>query len=187
MKISSVLTLIACVALLGGCSSGLEISNDFDQQLDFTQFKTFQWVPSKDSGASSQTSGLIETRIMNAVVDQLTKKGMTQVTSDPDVFVVYHVGTQDKVDVTDYGYSYGGYGRYGGVYGGAYGAGTGGISTYNYTEGTLIIDLFDASTKQLAWRGSGTGVLDENPSPEQLTENVNRAVAAILSQYPPKK
>jgi len=164
-----------------------------DGKLDFSQFKTFQWVPSKakdESGESArqaqQTSGLIEERIKNAVISELTKKGMQSVTSDPDVYVVYHIGTQDKVDITDYGYSYG-YGRYGGVYGGPYGAGGGGISTYNYTEGTLIIDMFDASNKQLAWRGSGTGVIDENPSPEKLTQNINTAVAAILSQYPPKK
>ena len=53
-------------------------------------------------------------------------------------------------------------------------------------EGTLIIDMIDASTKQLVWRGSATGVLDENPSPEKVTQNVNNAVAAILAQYPPK-
>jgi hypothetical protein len=183
--------LVAGVTLLAGCGSGIELNSDFDQQLDFTQFKTFQWVPSKAADGSGQgaqqMSGLIEERIKNAVIDQLTQKGMQSVTSDPDVYVVYHAGTQDKVDVTDYGYSYGGYGRYGGVYGGPYGAGGGGISTYNYTEGTLIIDIFDASNKQLAWRGSGTDVIADNPSPEQLTENINKAVAAIMSQYPPKK
>ena len=187
MKISGVLLLVAGVTLLAGCGSSIELNRDFDQQLDFSQFKTFEWVPSKGSGGGSQMSGLIEERIKNAVIDQLTQKGMTQAASDPDVYVVYHAGTQDKVDVTDYGYSYGGYGRYGGVYGGPYGAGSGGISTYNYTEGTLIIDIYDASTEQLAWRGTGTGVLDENPSPDELTEGINKAVAAILSQYPPRK
>jgi hypothetical protein len=187
MRISRVLMLVGFVALLAGCGSGIELNNDYDQQLDFSQFKTFEWVPSKGSGGGSQISGLIEERIKNAVVDQLTKKGMTQATGDPDVYVAYHVGTQDKVDVTDYGYSYGGYGRYGGAYGGPYGAGGGGISTYNYTEGTLIVDIYDASNKQLAWRGSGKDVLADNPSPDQLTDNINKAVAAIMSQYPPKK
>jgi hypothetical protein len=193
MKKSIVLSLAVTLLLSLACGSGIELNHDYDQQLDFSQFKTFQWVPSKskDPGSQSaqqaqQTSGLIEERIKNAVINELTKKGMRSVTSDPDVYVVYHLGTQDKVDIADYGYDYG-YGRYGGVYGGPYGAGGGGISTYNYTEGTLIIDMFDAVNKQLAWRGSGTGVLDENPSPEQLTKGINEAVAAILSQYPPKK
>ncbi|MCK5620279.1 MAG: DUF4136 domain-containing protein [Candidatus Krumholzibacteria bacterium] len=181
MKISGVLLLVASVALLAGCGSGLELSNDFDQQIDFSQYKTFQWVPSKDS-----SNDLLESRIKSATIDQLTQKGMVSTTTDPDVYVIYHAGAKDKVDIQSYGYGYG-YGRYGGVYGGAYGAGSGGISTYNYTEGTLIIDIIDASSKQLAWRGSATGVLDESPSAEKITENVNKAIAAIMSQYPPKK
>jgi hypothetical protein len=182
MKISSILLLVASIALFAGCGSSIELSNDYDQQIDFSQYKTFQWVPSKNP-----SNTLLEQRIKNAVIDQLTQKGMTPTVTDPDVYAIYHGGTKDKVDIQSYGYSYGGYGRYGGVYGGPYGANSGGISTYNYTEGTLIIDLIDASTKELAWRGSGTDVLADNPTPEQLTQNVNKAVAAILSQYPPKK
>ena len=186
MKKSIVPTLLLVLSLLAGCGSSLELNNDYDQQLDFSQFRTFQWVDTQKQGSTQANSSLISGRIKNAVVNELTKKGMVQDESDPDVIVIYHAGTQDKVDITDYGYSYG-YGRYGGVYGGRYGAAGGGISTYHYTEGTLIIDIIDASTKQLAWRGSGTGVLEDNPSPEQITENINKAVAAILSQYPPKK
>jgi hypothetical protein len=186
MKLVRLSTIILMVALIAGCGAGLELNHDYDQQLDFSQFKTFQWVDTAKSTGTQGNNSLIAGRVKNAVVNELTEKGLTENTSDPDVFVIYHVGTQDKVDITDYGYGYG-YGRYGGVYGGPYGAGGGGISTYNYTEGTLIVDIIDASTKQLAWRGSATGVLDENPSPEQVTNNINTAVAAILSQYPPKK
>lgn len=182
MKVSRVLMLVALAALFAGCGGGIELNNDFDQQLDFSQFKTFQWVDNKN-----QTNDLISSRVKSAVVNELTGKGMVQAADNPDVLVIYHAGTQDKVDISDYGYSYGGYGRYGGAYGGAYGAGSGGISTYNYTEGTLIIDIIDAASQQLAWRGTGTDVLKDNPSAEQITEGVNKAVAAILSQYPPRK
>jgi len=186
MKISRVLMLVAVVALFAGCGSSLELNNDFDQQLDFSTYRTFQWVAPQKSNSQTGNS-LIAERVKDAVVNELTGKGLVQAASDPDFLVIYHAGTQDKVDVTDYGYGYGGYGRYGGAYGGAYGAGSGGISTYNYTEGTLIIDLIDAGTQQLAWRGTATGVLDDNPSAEKITQNINKAVAAILSQYPPRK
>ena len=187
MKISRLLMLVAVVALFAGCGSSLELNNDFDQQLDFSTYRTFQWVDPSDKAGQGANNSLIAGRVKDAVVNELTGKGLVQAASDPDFLVIYHAGTQDKVDISDYGYSYGGYGRYGGAYGGPYGAGGGGISTYNYTEGTLIIDLIDAGTQQLAWRGSATGVLDDNPSAEQITSNINKAVAAILSQYPPRK
>jgi len=194
MKISGLLLLVAGVALFAGCGSSIELNNDYDQQVDFSKITTFEWVNRDDSGAGAanaqqaqQNNSLLEGRIKNAVIEQLRLKGMTQSTNNPHVYVIYHAGAKDKVDIQSYGYGYGGYGAYGGRYGGPYGSGGGGISTYNYQEGTLIIDMYDGTSKELVWRGTGTDVLEENPTAQQLTENVNKAVAAILSQYPPNK
>jgi hypothetical protein len=194
MKVSSAILLIAGVALFAGCGSSIELNNDFDQQYDFSKITTFEWVAKNTDNAAAQNArqaqqnnSLLEGRIKNAVIEQLRLKGMTESANNPDVYVVYHVGAKDKVDIQSYGYGYSGYGRYGGVYGGPYGVGGGGISTYNYQEGTLIIDMYDATSKELVWRGTGTDVLAENPTAQQITENINKAVAAILSQYPPKK
>jgi hypothetical protein len=180
MKFAGVLLPSLALLLVVGCGSGLTMNHDFDQQADFSQFRSFQWVPAKDS-----PNQLVESRIEAAVISELTrKKGLVQLTDNPDLYVIYHIGAKDKVDIQSYGYGYGaGAGRYRGAYGGY---GGGGISSYNYTEGTLIIDMISAETKQLVWRGSATGVLEENPSPDKLTKNVNTAVAAILAQYPPK-
>jgi hypothetical protein len=175
MKTTRLLFLVLVAAVLAGCGSGLQINHDYDTQVNFRQIYLYQWTESNNQGGD-----LVAARIKNAVNNQLAQKGMTETTTNPDVYVMYHIGTKDKVDIQSYGYGYGGYGRYYGAYGG------GGVSTYNYTEGTLIIDMYDAESKQLVWRGSGTGVIDENPTPEKLTANVNSAVAAILSQYPPK-
>ena len=60
-------------------------------------------------------------------------------------------------------------------------------SAIDLSRARLIIDIIDASTQQLAWRGTGTGVLDDNPTAEQITSNINKAVSAIMSQYPPRK
>jgi hypothetical protein len=178
--------MIVLCAFLAGCGSSISINYDFDQSASFADYKTFQWMaaPLPQGGTSAnvaqQRNSLLEGRIKNAVVDQLTAKGMNAASSDPDVYVTYHVGAQDKVDIQSYGYGYG-HGRYGGVYGG------GGIDTYNYTEGTLIIDIVDGVSKELAWRGTAQGVIDDNPSPEKLTENINNVVARILTNYPPSK
>ena len=54
-----------------------------------------------------------------------------------------------------------------------------------YTNGTLIIGLFDAKTQEVLWHGSGTGKLHEDQSPAERTENINNAVAKILAKFPP--
>ena len=35
------------------------------------------------------------------------------------------------------------------------------LPTYSYTEGTLIIDVTDAKTDELVWRGAVTGKVDD--------------------------
>jgi hypothetical protein len=189
LKLIRLLPIIALAAMLAGCGSSISINYDFDQSSDFASYRTFMWMaaPLPEAGnakVAQQRNSLLEGRIKTATVNELTGKGMGSVSSSPDLYVTYHIGAQDKVDIQSWGYGYGA-GRYGGAYGG-YGGG-GGIDTYNYTEGTLIIDLIDASSEQLIWRGTATGVIDDNPSPEKLTENINNVVARILANYPPSR
>jgi hypothetical protein len=54
-----------------------------------------------------------------------------------------------------------------------------------YTNGTLVVGIFDRETLEVLWHGSGTTKLRDNQSPEQRTDNVNRAVTKILEDFPP--
>ena len=117
-----------------------------------------------------QRNSLLDKRIRGAVDAAMTSKGFTVNTETPDVLVVYHTGMQNKVDVTDWGYSYAG------SYWGWAGRD---IDVYNYTEGTLIVDLVNTQSKQLAWRGSATGVVDPGRSPEEVQERINDVVTKI--------
>ena len=56
----------------------------------------------------------------------------------------------------------------------------------NYQVGTLQIDLIDAKTDQLVWRGSAEKVVDTSPTPAQRSAAIREAVSKILSDYPPK-
>jgi hypothetical protein len=178
--------LLFCTSLIAlsvGCSS-ISVNYDFDPGADFATYKTFGWISQPTatiSGNAQQAqaqSGLLGKRIISAVNTVLTQKGLTENENDPQLLVVYHTGVQDKVQVTDYGY---GYGPYGGWYGGGYG----GVDVYQYQEGTLVLDLVDAASKQLVWRGTAQGVLDSNPNPEKLQEKINNIVGRMLQNYPP--
>jgi len=81
------------------------------------------------------------------------------------------------VQVTDMGYGYGyGYRGYGGS----------AIDVSTYTEGTLVVDIFDSKTKQLVWRGVARGAVEPGSSPEQQTARVNSVVAQMFQAYPPR-
>jgi len=87
------------------------------------------------------------------------------------------------------GYGYGGFG-YGGWgpgwgWGGPWGYGGGYNAVSTHTEGTLYIDVIDASKKELVWQGVGSGVLTQDRSKKQ--ERINEFVAQIIAKFPPQK
>jgi hypothetical protein len=125
MKTFSFVFASLATALLLGCSS-VSVTTDYDHEANFAALKTFEWMPTSKDVVSANASStmfqnsLVEKRFRNAVVTQLGAKGLKEDAANPDFFVVYHTGTQEKVNVTNYGY---GYGRWGGYGGGAVHAG----------------------------------------------------------------
>jgi hypothetical protein len=176
-----ILLAIATLALSGltGCSS-ISVNYDYDNTADFMAYKTFGWVEA-DAAApvdADASSGLLDKRIRSAIATELGARGMTEKAGDPDLLVVFHLGSKDKIQVTDWGYRYSSY---------YWGYGGRNIDVYSYTEGQLIIDLVDAQRKELVWRGSGTKVISNSKkSPEQLQAAINEAVNKIMQSYPPK-
>jgi len=181
---SYLLIAVLGIAFVAGCSS-YDIKYDYDVDSNFTAFKTYQWIPRMVSNASGsattavQSNTLLDKRIRSAVDTQMAAKGFTLTAENPDVLVVYHVGLANKVDVQDWGYTYAG-----SYWGGGMGRS---VDVYQYTEGTLIVDMVNAASKQLAWRGSATGVVEPSNSPEQMEARINDVVSRIFANYPPKK
>ncbi len=168
---------------LAGCSS-ITVNYDYDTTTNFAQYRTYKWAPdpssptmAQNANQASQRSGLLSNRIKIAVDNVLATKGLTLSDGDTDLMVVFHVGTQEKIQVTDWGYRYSDY--YWG-YGGRQ------MDVYQYQEGQMIIDLVEENGHNLVWRGTGKGVVDQSTrSPEEMQARINDVVAQILANYPP--
>ena len=52
-----------------------------------------------------------------------------------------------------------------------------------YTVGTLVVDLFDAKTKTLVWRGVSSGMLSDKS--DKNIKNLNRGVQKMFQHFPP--
>ena len=56
-------------------------------------------------------------------------------------------------------------------------------------KGTRVLDTYDAAAKKLVWTGSVTRTIDTSDAPadpEQKRKAVQKAVHALLKNYPPK-
>jgi hypothetical protein len=169
------------MALLSACGSSVSVNHDYDNQADFAALKSFAWVnvPTTAVGdvrSAQERNSLLDKRIKSAVGNELTAKGYLMNESAPDFLLLYHTGAEDKINVTDWGYGYPGpywYGR--------------NVSVYQYTQGTLIVDIIDAKTKQLIWRGTAEGTIDPDASTEKREARLNEAVAKLMANFPPTR
>jgi hypothetical protein len=150
-----------------------QVQTDFDKRVDFAQYKTYSWKKVNVSNA------LWEPRIKDAVDGQLAAKGWKQVDEGGDV-VLLAIGTTQTQRTLDTFYNgFGGGWRWRG-FGGS------GISTtteQDYKEGTLVIDMFDAKSKMLIWRGNAQDMLSGNPDKNE--KNLNKAVVKMFKKFPP--
>jgi hypothetical protein len=53
-----------------------------------------------------------------------------------------------------------------------------------YTQGTLVVDLYDGHTKQLVWRGTGTDTASDKA--DKNNAMIQKAVAKMFAHYPPQ-
>jgi hypothetical protein len=176
------------VLLLGpsGCttSSRVGVTNDFDHAVNFRAYKTWAWYPQQprdaENGPAKGYESFLDKRMRASVASEMTQKGLTEVTTTPDIYVAYSARVEDKQQVSPgygglgypYGYGYGGYGGYRGY-----------SPVTQYKAGTVVIDIIDAKRKELAWRGTGQAQVNQNTIDEVET---HRIVNGILSTYPPQ-
>jgi len=182
-----VLGLAAAMLLIGSFAAAQDVSYNFDQQADFTKYKTYKWVAVK---GGEQPDELTAKQIAAAIEKQLKAKGLTRATGDAaDMYVAYQVAVskEKELQTWDTGYSMGpGWG--GRYHGGYYGAGSGMSTTTTSTIyiGSLAFDMYDAAGKKLIWRGMASKQLDVKAKPEKRQKNLDKGMEKLFKNYPPK-
>ena len=164
-------------------------SYDYRRGVNFAGIRTFAFkaTPPMDPVASKTTtydSPLVRERTNAAIAAQLESRGMRHVTENPDVYIVSR--RSFEVETSYYGgYGWGPY--YAGVgYGPYYGGwgGWGGWDTYSWLEGTLTVDMEDARTGDLLWRGIETKRVHQTSKPAKRDKRVFKEVAEVFEHFP---
>jgi hypothetical protein len=174
-------SLLTFALALAACST-MKVQTEYDRAANFKGYKTYAWLPREPGPEQAQAARdpRIRERVLKGVEEGLGSKGLTRVSPDqnPELFVAVHGWAVNRIDVHTYGYSYGPspYGYYPTL-------ATPTVDVRQYRDGTLIIDLVDAATKQMVWRGTATDTFNPGAEPEKVTE----AVRKTLKEYPPEK
>ena len=176
-----VLIVIVLVTIAGPVFAQ-QIHIDYDKDYDLSGITTFTWAETSKTSVA-EANPLLHSRILNGIEYYLTLAGTREVESDPDVYVTYHASTRDQVVVntTNWGYGYPrGWGYYGGR---SYHSGVPSTTTVNtYKRGTLVVDVWDAETKQLVWRGVASNI-SVYEDPVKMKKRIDKALKKMAKKW----
>ena len=144
-----------------------KVTVDSDPAAPFATYKTYAWIQ-----GTPAPNPLNEDRLHAAVDAHLAARGLGMNTTAPDVFVTTHVTTKERKELVVSGFGYGAW------WGGGYST----TSVENYVDGTLVLDLYDAMTKKMVWRGVATATASSKPA--KNAKKMNKALDEMFEKFP---
>jgi len=166
-----ILASVGFTLLFAAASFAQHVKTDYSRGTDFSQYKTYSWEKVQTNDA------LWVDRIKAAVDAALTAKGLKPVATGGDLAIVAMEMTQNHQTLNTYYAGFGGGWRWGGRFGNAT------TTVDNYKVGTLVVDLFDAKTKDLVWRGSSSDTLSDKS--DKNIKNLDKGVQKMFEHFPP--
>jgi Domain of unknown function (DUF4136) len=162
------LTLVTCMVMFAQ-----DVTTNSMPGTDFSKYHTYKWVAIAGATPPNQ---IVDAQIKSAVDSQLATKGLTKTDGDKaDLYTGYQVSEDQEKQWNAYGT--------GGV---RWGGGMATATSSNISVGTLVLDMYDPSTKQLVWSGRATKTLDPGKNQEKNQKNLDKAMQKLLKDFPPK-
>jgi hypothetical protein len=152
----------------------------FDEKIDFSQYKTFAF--DKDGARNPFVNMLI----VQALERELTSRGLTKVTADQDLRVVYLAATMPNLQVQNVPFYHVVNPAYSGMVGSSH------MQMWEVTTGTLVVDLLDQKTDRVVFRGTINEVLkraasaDPQADAKMVSKPINKGIEKIFKKYPIK-
>jgi hypothetical protein len=173
------IAIAAAFGLLGTAALAQDVKVDFDKDANFAAVKTFDIKI-----GTSWNNQISEKRVTDEIAQSLVEKGWKRVDANPDALVLLHGATEKQKSLNTFYSGMGGYGGYGyRGWGGMGGMGTATTTTSEYLVGTLVVDIFDAKTKALMYRGTASDELSDKPEKNQ--KKLAKASDKLFKNFPP--
>ena len=169
------MAVVLMVVAVVGCASVKEINVDWDEEADFSGFKTFAF---SDEGMPFINEWAGE-MVREMVAAELGTKGIRQVEAeDADFMVVLFPGQKAGLRVDWYSM---GYMPWWGVWGGGIGVGS---RATDIKIGTMVVDIVDAQMKRMVWRG--TVDIEMKEDVKGSIDRVMGAIETMFKNFPPR-
>jgi len=155
-------------------SASMNISSFVERGTDVRQYRTYSWGPADLQATGDprlDNNEFFQERIRAAIEQQLDGRGFEKTAADAsDLLIHYHANVEQLVNANGLDEPY---------------ASCEDCEPYVYDAGTIVVDLVDARTHRLVWRGWAEGSIDGVVDDQAWMEKrVDEAVARIMARLP---
>lgn len=187
MWLKSIIGVVVAVTIaVQACGPAIDVRTIASPDARFSRLRTFRVLPVPreprgeplDARHPMLVNSIANRVLRQAIVLGFESQGYVVDEGNPDFTVAVYASAREKLQVTywDYGYPWrprwwSGWGR-----------GRVGPTVTEYTEGTVIIDVLEPTSRDLLWRGRGVAIVTDDER-EYLT-HLRNTVAAILEKFP---
>ncbi len=183
------LRLILPVLLLANAGFAQQVWYKYDDKANFSKYKTYKWLAVENT---AQLDPKTEQQLKDAIDAELAKKGLVKTEgAEADLLISFQVAFRKPI-VFSASTEMPGPGVY--VLEGRRwdnDPATHPIGTTTTTEtlqiGDFGLDIYDAAQRQLVWRGDAAKTIEADVTPAKRKKNIEKGVAKLLKDYPPKK
>jgi hypothetical protein len=174
-NMTGLITVVAALAF-SGCAT-LMVSSHVERGVNFTGYVTYDWGPPDNLPVGDprlDNNPFFNDYLQGAIEKKLAARGYERVEKGTaDLLVHYHASVNQRLDVYTvdqrYGYCYGSCEP----------------QITDYEQGTLVVDIVDARTNKVVWRGwsqdTMNGVIDNQ---ERLEKQVDEGVTKMMTLLP---
>jgi hypothetical protein len=171
-------SVVAAALALSGCAT-MNVSSHVERGLDFTGYHTYSWGPADALPTGDprlDKDPFFQDHMQGAVEKALGTKGFTLVTSgSPDLLFHYHANVTQRLEVNGLDERRG--------YCTPEGC-PGGVEAYE--AGTIVVDIVDARTNRVIWRGWAQDRLSHfMDNRDRMAREIDEAVIQMMKQLPP--
>jgi hypothetical protein len=163
-----------------------QVNSDYDKSTDFSKYKTYS-IEGWEKNSDQLLNPFDKQRITDALKSELESRGITNVESNGEIAITLYLTIKDNTNYTAYTNFNGGLGYAGGWgyargFGMGMGSATTSVNTTTYKVGTLIMDMYDSSSKKMIWQGDMTSDIEENASKRDKT--IPKKMSKLMNKFP---
>jgi len=183
--------LFSVVALVFASCSSQKFHTTRVDDTNFSQFKTYAWLPPLDSLSKDYyNNDIAKSKILTTANEELAARGLSFTKHDPEILFRYVAIVNNKSREVYSNFYYGGGFGWGGPWG--WYRPWGGFGYYSPSipvgkervrYGHIIFEAIDRKTNTVIWQARGTNQVD---NPEDAINDIPKMIIGIMNEYPIK-